>query len=503
MDSGESVRFIDRLIWWCWLALLVAVPVTSLPLVEATVGGETVSPASLIPLLLLIPLCVVPYLLHRVSSLPGELKPLALFIVLAVISSAASLGLGIEPYKGQAVLNRIIHGVATLAVGASFYLAALIIPRDEAKLAASLRALYLGAALTLIWSGVQATYVLSGIENVPWNLNQIHRLFSVRDLFRDRVTGVAYEPSWLGDQFVVLYLPLWVGCLVSGWSAFRKTRGFAWAEAMLAIFGCVALMLAKSRISMLAALAMAAAVLTLGIIKLSRASVDRARRWIPRLPAAGRWWRWGVTPLLIAVVLLGLAALTLVLGSSFDWRIRRITTLPDQLHVLQVQYPYELGFAVADRVAFAERVVYWRVGIVPFERYPLLGVGIGNAGFFFAEGLPPYAYRLTEIRQALDPLNLSFPNAKSLWVRLLSETGIMGTAAYLTWLVLCGGAAANLAYRKEGLPQAIGVAGLLALPAWLLEGFSLDSFALPHGWLMFGLLTVTAWRHRRTRRLRA
>jgi len=501
MVSGDGGRPIDRVVWWCWLALLVAVPVTSFPLVEGTVGGETVSPLSLIPLLLLIPLYLVPFLLRRESSMPAEVKPLALFLVLAVVSSAASLALGIEPYKGQTVLERVVHGMATLAVGISFFLAALVIPRNEAKLAASLRALYLGAALSLFWAGIQASYVLSGIENVPWNLNQIHRLFSVRDLFRDRVTGLAYEPSWLGDQLVVLYLPLWVGSLIVGWSAFRKARNVPWVEAVLAIAGGAALVLAKSRISILAALAMAAAVLIWGVVRLTRATAGRLRRRFPSLPVAGGWWRWGVTPLVIAIVLLGLAALTLGLGSRFDWRIRRITTLPDQLQALRSQHPDELGFAIADRVAFAERLVYWRAGIVPFERYPLLGVGIGNTGFFFSEGLPPYAYRLTEIGQALDPGNLSFPNAKSLWVRLLSETGIVGTVAYLTWLTLTGAAAVYLARRATGLARAVGVAGLIAVPAWLLEGLSLDSFALPQGWLMLGLLTVTAWRHRSASRL--
>jgi O-antigen ligase len=155
-----------------------------------------------------------------------------------------------------------------------------------------------------------------------------------------------------------------------------------------------------------------------------------------------------------------------------------------------------LGYAIADRAAFAERVVYWRAGFSAFERYPVLGVGVGNAGFVFEDGLPTFGYRLEEIRRVLNPENLSFPNPKSLWIRLLAETGIVGTSAFVTWTVLMLGAAYALARTSAVETRLVGVAALLALPAWILEGFSLDTFALPQTWILLGLLTATAWKKR-------
>jgi hypothetical protein len=38
----------------------------------------------------------------------------------------------------------------------------------------------------------------------------------------------------------------------------------------------------------------------------------------------------------------------------------------------------------------------------------------------------------------------------------------------------------------------IGLAGLLSLVAQVFEGFSLDTFALPHLWIMLGLVTAVA-----------
>jgi O-antigen ligase len=170
--------------------------------------------------------------------------------------------------------------------------------------------------------------------------------------------------------------------------------------------------------------------------------------------------------------------------------------LQEEVAALRAEYPYELLYAIADRAAFAERIVYWDAGLHAFERYPLLGVGVGNAGFLFKEGVPMFGLRLPEIRRVLNPENASFPNPKSLWVRLLAETGFVGTAAFLSWVVLMLAGAYALARGYSGELKLVGGAGLLCCLAWMLEGFSLDTFALPQTWILFGLVTAAAWRAR-------
>lgn len=484
----------SRSAWWAWLALLAAVPVTSFPWVEATIGGETVSPLSLLPLMLLLP-WLARYVV-RGGQMPAETRVLLLFCALAAISSAASLLLPLEPYKGQTALTRTFHGMATLAIGLCFSLSAGLFASDPDRLRRSLSAIYLGGVLTLLWASIQATYVLRAAPRAPWILNEIHRLFSVRDLFVHRVTGLAYEPSWLGDQLVVLYLPLWLASIVTGYSVGPKWGKLSLVECALFVWGAAILLLAESRISI------AAMLLTLGILAawlLWRVAGTLVRR----VPAAlGR--NLPLPDILPRMLVLGLGALGFVLfvrgvlslSASTDWRIRRVISLPGEIEALRTAYPYELGYAVADRAAFAERIVYWRAGLAAFERYPLLGVGVGNAGFAFEQGLPTFAYRLEEIRRVLDPMNLSFPNPKSLWIRVLAETGTLGMSAFLTWVVVMLAAAWVLARDGLGEARLVGVAGLLALPAWLMEGFSLDTFALPQTWLLLGLVTAAAWKTR-------
>ncbi len=493
MRRAHESSPMERAIWWCWLALLVAVPVTSFPLVEATIGGETVSPLSLVPLLILLVIFVVPHIVRR-GDLPGELGPLLVFLGIALLSSLISIFLPLEPYKGQTVVTRTIHGLSTLAIGIGFYLCSALLPRDEHKMRASLRALYIGGGIMLLWAAIQSYFVLRGVRIIPWQLNQIHRILSVRDLFPDRLSGLAYEPSWFGNQLVMLYLPLGLGCLVEGWQVVGRPGRFPWIPLVLTIGAIFALLLSRSRISIMSLFAILAVLGLMGLWRLTgRLGQGRTKEFAGARSLIAR---------LLAIVLalglvVGLLAGYLRLGARFDWRIRRILSAPSQLAALQHEHPFELTYALADRGAFAERVIYWRAGLTGFERYPLLGVGLGNTGFLFEAGVPLYGYRLMEIQRALDPENTSFPNPKNLWIRILSETGFVGGVAFLAWMVLIGAAALVLRKYRQAMPRVVGMAGVLALSALVVEGFSLDTFALPHTWILFGLATA------QTRQLRS
>ncbi len=91
-------------------------------------------------------------------------------------------------------------------------------------------------------------------------------------------------------------------------------------------------------------------------------------------------------------------------------------------------------------------------------------------------------------------LNAGLTNAKNFWTRLLGETGILGFAIFISWLFQFAQDARYL-YKQGGssFGKTMGLFGGLTLLAFLLEGFSLDTFGLPYYWISFGLSTV-AWR---------
>jgi len=413
-----------------------------------------------------------------------------LFTGVVLISACASFFLPILPFKGQSMFGREIRAIVTLGVGLGFYLCASGMPTTDGKLRASLRALYLGAILMLCWATVQAWIVLDTSRGVPIQINVLHRLISVRDMLPNRVTGMAYEPSWLGNQLVLLYLPLWLASVLRAYSVFPRLGRFLTAELALLFWGFGIFLLVQSRIGLISILVMVVFLYVLGSWRLvgrlvahlpGRREQERSRR----APAI-RLLFFFVTTACLLGLLLGAAWGV----SKVDPRMGRLFVLPSQLVEIRREYRQEWVYEVANRMAFAERVVYWVAGYRVFESYPVLGVGLGNAGFFFPKTIPAYGYQLVEVRAALDTDNPDFLNPKNLWVRLLAETGIVGFGVFAVWLILLWFGSRMLHLRASEVKAVIGLAASLALLAQLAEGFSLDTFALPQMWIILGLLTA-------------
>ena len=109
-----------------------------------------------------------------------------------------------------------------------------------------------------------------------------------------------------------------------------------------------------------------------------------------------------------------------------------------------------------------------------------------DAGYHLPQSLNDYAYRLVEVRSLLYHSN-TLLNIKSLWIRILAESGIFGFTFFFVWYLrsLLG----DLLHLQEQdtLKCTAAWMGCFALLAVTLEGFSLDTFALPYLWFSTGL----------------
>lgn len=470
----------EKLVWWSWLALLISLPFTSAPLVVAILEWNPVSPLALLPLAVLIAVWLIPFL-AKGGAFPRLLIPMGAFSLMALLSAVLAYTILRLSFDHLLLIKEQVLSLAALGVGLGFLATASKLPNSETKLRTSLRAISIGGFLMLIWSSIQANYVLAEGPRVPLSFTQLHHLFSIRDPIYNRVSGFAFEPSWLGNQLMILYIPVWLSASITGISAFPKIFGklsfelilFAWAFAML--------ILTQSRISYVSA-AFVILLLSLGFIW--RAS-DKIRL------KAGN-------PILVRAALVMMAGLTLIAGvvgsawvaSRFDKRLSLLFDLSPKIPEIRAFYLDEAGFEIANRLAFAERITYWGAGFRTFEQYPLMGVGLGNSGLLFGENVPAFGYRLEEIQVALDPGNPVIPNPKALWVRLLAETGIVGFSIFAVWLIVLGAAALQLWRRGEGTIRWVGLVGIVAVLAQVVEGFSVDSFALPYLWITLGLVVA-------------
>ena len=150
---------------------------------------------------------------------------------------------------------------------------------------------------------------------------------------------------------------------------------------------------------------------------------------------------------------------------------------------------------VGRKFAFLERTVYWMTGWHIFNDYPITGVGLGNAGFYFIDHMPAAGWSSYEIR-TLMYRESALPNIKSMWYRLLAETGIVGFMLFIVWLLVLWFSLSASVHSPDNTLRTIALAGQLALLAFVFEGFSVDSFGLPYLFVISGLAAAAGMVYR-------
>jgi len=271
-----------------------------------------------------------------------------------------------------------------------------------------------------------------------------------------RVTGLAFEPSFAGFEYAAWWLPI-----AFTLALYRRTR----------VAGVVlgsAFLLAALGTQSITALISLGALLIVAIVTLFR----RARSGA----SAG---------LVLAASLVALIALSST-PSVLRVASRVSTQLPDF-----VSGEYFNGGprdpSLSERAALLHNAVNIAVA------HPLFGAGFGLAGYRFGEFRPAWTYNNPYLKTyeayLSDPDGNVFPSAKNLYVRIWSETGIVGLFLLLAF-IRTGFARAIRASRQELSFQGaqwLGVATILGLIASSVAYLSLDSFGIPFLWAWLGI----------------
>jgi O-antigen ligase len=468
-----------------WMAglLMICLPVTSSPLIQRLTGSSMVAPLALLPLGILIVAWYIPFLL-RAGRLPLQSLPLLAFVAVALLSTLLAFFSPVPSYHSASLLKSSTEGLATLGIGILFYLVVTAWAVTSQRLAFMLRWLNWSGVIIIAVSLLQVGlwYRLRMYPAWLWDVQSL--VTTSGTLFVQRASGLAYEPSWLAHQLNMLYLPYWLAAAVSGYTAHGWRAGRIQFELLLLLAGVSVLLLSVSRVGLLAFLLMLAYLLLWANIRLVRWLQDRLTRKFPageRHAKVVRFW-FGLASLVVLVVVYsGMLAGAAYGLSRYDERMARmfdLTSLREQSL-----------FHYANQLVFAERIVFWQAGWNVFNDHPLLGVGLGNAGYYFPQALNPFSYALSEVRILLYRLD-SLPNIKSLWVRVLAETGIVGFAFFASWCFVLWQTARFLIQRRERLSITMGLAGSFALVGLIIEGFSIDTFALPYFWVTLALVTA-------------
>jgi hypothetical protein len=472
-----------------WAALFLLLPITSLPLLSRLAGGTEVAPAAILPLGWLVLFWFIPYLLKK-GTIPRESVPFLFFISIAVIGSAAAFYLNIPPFKGTGILHEESRAILTLSIGMAFYLVtACWFSESQSRLSFLLKWINVSGCIVILWAIIQAIYIFLLNSHYPAILMAFQRLVSTRDLFKGRLTSFAFEPSWLAHQLNLLYLPFWLGATISGTSAYRFRVWKVSVETVLFILGAIVAFLA-SRVGTLALLLVIAFLGVYANILLGRRFFQWSLGRFVHFPSVIKRLVRILLPISLVVVFVSIyvmGAIGLVYGlSHVDKRLARIFQ-PQSLAqwVKMSKNPYTFF----NYLKFAERYVYWVGGWNVFNMHPILGVGLGNAGLFFQRELPSYSWSLPEIMDVYYRATAP-PNIKSFWVRLLAETGIVGFSSFIAWFYVLFKLSWFTRLSKDPILKTIGWGGLFVLIAFLIEGFSTDTFALPYLWISLGVLSA-------------
>ncbi len=505
--STASYRFrngVEKVGEVLWAIALICLPLTSFPLFSSLTGA-IVAPFSILPFFILLVIWSLP-LIFRKGNLPKETLPLAIFILVAIISCLAAYFFFIPGFKGKTIPGQEIRALFTLAIGLIFFLVTATWISSPRRLKATWQYLTIGGVLSLLWTGLQIFYILHGADLYPDWMNRIQSWLAVLSPVYSprygRVNGFTYEASWFAHQMVMIYLPLWLAATYQKTSAFRFRIFRISLENILLVLGIIAFFFSSPRIGLISFLLMVVYL----FIKLNLVIHRRVVEYLTRRQDTSqsrslhlhRTWIQVITSLSIFLIYGLVLAGVFFFAIQRDWRLNILVSNPptskEIIGLLTLDQTTLL--TVSHRFIFLERMVYWLNGWNVFNQYPWLGVGLGNSGFFFPQMAPAMGWATFEIRNVLFYMT-QLPNVKSFWFRLLAETGLVGFSVFISWLYVLFKSSRFSQHSLDPTMKTLAFAGQLAILAFIGEGFSIDSFAMPYLWVIAGLVAAIALIYRR------
>ncbi|MBV6395879.1 MAG: hypothetical protein HFACDABA_01466 [Anaerolineales bacterium] len=466
-----SLEKISRLLW---AAVLFTLPVTSFRFFPFLGDSTQVRPLALYPLALLVPILLARLWRGEIQNpMPGSLVLWGAFLLVALLASAlGALNAPLE-LRGSFYFDRVLRAWATVVIGLMFFVAAIWMNRDETDARFSVKWILLGLCLHIVWSGVQALSFYTPLISRD-TMRDLQTSFSLRVPMKNRrFSGMAFESSWLAGQIATLYMPWLVAALLTRYRVFKQK----WIEPVLFLVALFLLFFTFSRGGLFY-------FLTAGLITgwIGRGDFfQRARAWLasPFRKEAAAPTR--ARDLALRVSLLVLAAAVLAGTSVFMYNKRYLNKLFSGFEKADSFEEYIIYNYAGGRAAYA----WSAMGVYRLD--PWSGVGLGASGLSMYNHLPDFSQTsLFEIARQLDPSSRAIPNPKSMPIRVLAETGLIGLAFFLAFQFSMLGDVRVL--FRSGAKKYFACAGIFTWIAVFLYNMTQDSLATPNLWINLGIL---------------
>jgi len=467
--------FLLRFSRWLWAAALVSLPVTSFRYFPFLGDGTVVRPLALYPAALLVAISILQIVRKKARfDWPPALLLVGLFVLFATMATAIGAVYAPLGFTGNEYWQRALRAWVTMFIGLTFFWSAMWMNRDESDLRFTLKWLFVGLVLNLLWSGVQ-TFALYTDYLHKNTVSGWQRLFSMRGMVGSkRISGFAYEPSWLTAQLNTIYIPWLFAAILAKY----RLGAFRWLKYALMLGALALIVLAYSRGGL--GTFLVATVLTF-LLTGQQLGKD-IWQWLraPFCPTADIPPARRLRGLSLRLgILIGVLALLLASG-YFLANSRYINSL------WSARSKNLLDFVI-DNYA-GSRLAYAWAAMDTFQDYPFTGVGLGASGFYLFDRLPDWSFTsLYQTVWQLSPRGRFYLNPKNLYIRLLAETGLLGLtlfAGFYAYLLHC----IRSFLQNRSFFRFIGIAGLFSWLAILVTCLTQDSLATPNLWLIPGIL---------------
>ena len=423
LELPARLASLERRLWIC---LVLAVPVSSTPLLDLG-SGTLARPLAAFPAsaLLLLALFRMAVLRQRPCGLGAGFPLLAAFTLYAIVSGLVFVQLRPEEiFKGQSPFGSLIRALLTWLVGVAFYFVARTQLRTATDIRLTIRLLFYGMATSIAFAGFQVFAIIERgdvlrIAQIMTDLVAVHY-----GGLGSRAQGMTFEPSWLATQIIVLVMPALIARAISrqDYVGVAAGRGFSRRLAGGFALALAGLLFSGSRFGIACVVGM---LVLCSIVAISRGRALGAASLLLALIAGGG----GV------VAMSGVGA-----GAGAAYVVGPVLYLTGSADL--GEQGEDVATGVTEALAVAGRVAAVQAAGKMWLDHPLFGVSLGNNYRYFGAYAPDWAFTSQLFTQGakegvgwLDPQSPEKGNAKNLFLRLLSETGLVGFAI-LAWFFL-------------------------------------------------------------------
>lgn len=466
----------NRLLLVLFLIAVVLIPFDSLPYMKSILGELGVRGAvyAFIPTFIVI---FIYFIYKRQVYFKWSIEKvlLALFILWTVISAIFNMNTIINnEFKERGGLEKLILQIMVIGfMIAIMYATEFVTGLNKISLKTVRRCVLISFIFVGAYSLLEILqiYQVIDVENILKDISYYIHYLNRGNLYGDRIRSITGEASFLG-MYIAFAYPWIVSYVITEKKVYKKLF-----YGLIVLYMLLLVYLTKSRAAY--AIAMGEMVLILfGILIFDRKKVNK-----------------------ILVVIVTVCSMLSI--SSFNKINTYINTLRQQAAIEQgnieeeVDDGYNIDMSVGDVVQSLNsktnhsniaRLGLQKSALNMGKANPIIGVGLGQFGFYADQYIEDEARVSFEIQRWTNPEEVDFwPPAFALIPRIVGEQGFFGAVIFIAFLLTTMiKFLVKYANEKENTME---IFTMISLVGVLVSTFNADTYGLPQLWILLGLMT--------------